>query len=54
MSRDQFMCRDVDKLVKEAQIQIGNAQKKQALHCNMHRSELEIKVGHFDFLENFG
>lgn len=54
-SKNKFMCmqivQDVDKLVREAQAEIGKAQKWQALYYNMHRREMEIKVGDFVLLE---
>lgn len=34
-------------MVKEAQVQIGKVQKRQALYYNMRRRELEIKMGDF-------
>lgn len=45
-----FMCQDVDKLVKEAQLQISKERKRQALCYNMHKRKLKIKVGDFDFI----
>lgn len=47
----EYTCHDVDKLVKEAQVEIGKAQKWQDVYCNMCRKELEIKVGDFVLVE---
>lgn len=50
-TESEFLCQDVDKLVKEERIQIGKAQEWQALNYNMRRRELEIKLGDFVLLE---
>lgn len=42
---------DADELVKEAEIRIGEAQKRQTLYYNMRNKELEAKVGDFVLLE---
>lgn len=50
-AKSEFMCLDVDKLVKEAQVQIVNLQKRKDLYGNMSRMEFEIKMGAFVLLE---
>lgn len=47
----EFMCQNVEKLVKKTQVQIGKAQKGQALYYDMRRRELDIKVGDFNLVE---
>lgn len=49
--KSEFMCQNAEKLVKEAQVQIVNLQKRKDLHCNMSRREFEIKMGVFVLLE---
>lgn len=41
---------DAEDLVKEAQIRIGEAQKRQALYYNMRNKELDAKSGGFCFV----
>lgn len=49
-SVDENIVQDIDRLMKEAQVQRGKVQEKQALYYNMRRRVLEINVGDFALL----